>query len=120
MTATDTPAIAALRDPDTGELPAYAWPGGYPMIYYTADGLTICPRCANDPDKGDEPIAGDIYWEGPPIACEDAGEMMESAYGDPDAGTCDATDADECRMMRERLAAGVSNVIPGCPSGDHA
>ncbi len=71
--------------PDGAELPAYAWPGGYPVVYYTRDGLTVCARCANDPDTSDPVTAGDIYWEGPTLACEDKGEPIESAYGDPDA-----------------------------------
>lgn len=70
--------------PDGAELPAYAWPGGYPVAYYTRDGLTVCARCANDPDTSDPVIAGDIYWEGPTLTCEDQGEPIESAYGDPD------------------------------------
>ncbi len=28
---------------------------------------------------------------------------------------CEATDADECRMIRERLVAGESDAIPSCP-----
>ena len=66
-----------------GTLPAYAWPGGYQMVYWTRDGVIVCPRCANDPDTSDPVVAGDIFWEGAPIACEDGGEMIESAYGDP-------------------------------------
>lgn len=73
------------RDAD-GNLPAYAWPGGYPIIYLTRDGLTLCPACANDADTSDPVVAGDVYWEGPALICDDAGETIESAYGDPDAG----------------------------------
>lgn len=29
--------------------------------------------------------------------------------------TCDATNADECAMIRERAAAGISNEIAECP-----
>ena len=70
-------------DPD-GLLPHHAWPGGYPMYYFTQDGLTVCPKCANDPDTSDPVIAGDVYWEGPPTVCDDKGEVILSAYGDPD------------------------------------
>lgn len=73
-----------------GRLPAVAWPGAYPMTYLTQDGLTICPSCANDPDVSDPPIAGDVYWEGAPIACEDCGKAIASAYGDPDADAASA------------------------------
>lgn len=72
------------RDSD-GLLPKYAWPGGYPMYYLTEAGLTICGDCANDEDTSDPVAAGDIYWEGPPIVCDDRMEVITSAYGDPDA-----------------------------------
>ena len=90
-------SVEALRDAN-GRLPFYAWPGGYPMVYLTADGLTICPKCANDPDTSDPVTSGDVYWEGPAMQCEDGSQcgamvggswsrgMIESAYGDPDAG----------------------------------
>jgi hypothetical protein len=82
----NTRKLAELREsmPD-GTLPAYAWPGGYPIVYYTEEGLTVCPVCANDPDTSDPVADADIYYEGPPIVCDDKGEMIESAYGDPEA-----------------------------------
>lgn len=67
-----------------GTLPAVAWPGGYPMTYYTENGFIVCPRCANDPDPSDPVITGDVYWEGPTLYCDDKGEAIESAYGDPE------------------------------------
>jgi len=79
------------RDKD-GKLPAYAWPGGYPIIYYTEDGGELCPDCANgknnseaDPTHYDPQwklIAGDVYWEGPPIQCAHCNKDIESAYGE--------------------------------------
>lgn len=74
--------IDRLRDPVTGILPTYAWPGGYQLFYLTRNGLTICPSCANE-DTSDAVIAGDAYWEGPTIDCDDCGRGIESAYGDP-------------------------------------
>jgi hypothetical protein len=79
-----------------GTLPAYAWPGGYQMYYFTEQNLTICPKCANDTDTSDPVVDGDVYWEGPALVCEDGSKcgsmvngtwgpgMIESAYGDPD------------------------------------
>lgn len=67
---------------EKGNYPAYAWPGGYPIIYYTKDGLVVCPKCANRDD--DDLIASDIYWEGPNMPCDDCGKKIESAYGDPE------------------------------------
>ena len=28
-------------------LPAFAWPGGYPIYYLDAEGSVLCPDCAN-------------------------------------------------------------------------
>lgn len=52
-----------------GKLEAYAWPGGYDIAYYTEDGGTLCPFCANDNRDVDDPqwnvIAFDVTdsWE---------------------------------------------------------
>jgi hypothetical protein len=78
-----------------GQFPAYAWPGGYPLYYLTADGGELCPACANG-DNGsmastttDDPqwqlIDGDAHWEGPPLMCAHCYAEIPSAYGDPDA-----------------------------------
>jgi hypothetical protein len=40
-------SLADIRGED-GQLPAYAFPGGYPMMYVTRGGDIICPACAND------------------------------------------------------------------------
>lgn len=76
------------RDED-GTLPAYAWPGGYQIIYLTKSNCLLCPDCANktdrDPDHSDPVVAQDIFYEGASEWCEDCGEAIESAYGDPDS-----------------------------------
>lgn len=91
--------VDQLRD-EKGRLPAFAWPGGYPIIYVTSDGEVMCADCAsgengsqartvNGPD--DNPRDGwfvnayDVYYEGPPEHCVHCGTEIESAYGDPDA-----------------------------------
>lgn len=81
------------RDPD-GTLPAYAWPGGYQIVYFTQDGGTLCPNCANGKngseasEASDDPqwrlIACDLYQEGPTIQCDHCNADIESDYGDPD------------------------------------
>jgi len=95
------PTLADWRaqSPDGAQLAAYAWPGGYPVIYYTEQGLTVCARCANVADTSDPVTAGDIYYEGPAMPCADGSQcgamvdgtwrpgMIESAYGDPDEVT---------------------------------
>ncbi len=69
---------------ETGELEAYAWPGGYQIIYITSDGAIVCPKCANDEDVSDDIVAGDIFYEGATEQCAGCNEMIESSYGDPE------------------------------------
>lgn len=67
---------------DDGTLPAYAWPGGYPIIYILADGEILCPACANDAN-GWRIMGADIHYEGPPELCCHCNAEIESAYGEP-------------------------------------
>jgi hypothetical protein len=78
-----------------GTLPTYAWPGGYPMEYITADGGVLCPDCANGRNgseastREDAPadwrmVDGGVHWEGPAHECDHCGAEIASAYGDPD------------------------------------
>jgi len=73
------------------ELPAYTWPGGYPLIYLTRGGDTLCADCATKDirawmygESDDPPIAFGPYYEGPVIQCDDCNRDIESAYGDPE------------------------------------
>jgi hypothetical protein len=83
---------------DSGTLDAYAWPGGYPLVYTTRDNATICPACANRPDyslEAESPdaftnnqvddwhtlVSVDIHWEGEPETCEECNCQIASAYG---------------------------------------
>lgn len=91
-----TTKIEHLRGSD-GKFPAFAWPGGYPIIYLTVDGAVFCPACVNgengsevgnpevDDDKQWTIDGHDCYWEGPVMHCDHCGDEIESAYGDPDA-----------------------------------
>lgn len=67
-----------------GKLPAYAWPGGYPLVYITEEGLTVCALCASkDDDETSDPVVGyQVHWEGEAETCEDCGAEIESAYGE--------------------------------------
>lgn len=83
-------------------LPAYAWPGGYPLIYVFRDGGCICPKCLNanveeieQASRGDNRHhpsgcggwavdAVDVHWEGEPVCCEQCHGEIESAYGMPE------------------------------------
>lgn len=76
--------IDDIRD-EKGQLPVYAWPGGYPLFYITADGLIICPWCANDGVETSDPVVNyDINYEDPDLWCDDAGGRIESAYAEDD------------------------------------
>lgn len=93
-----TAKIEQLRD-DNGKFPAYAWPGGYPIIYVMEDSDVLCPPCVNgengsevgSPDVDGDPqwtvAVCDCYWEGPVLYCGHCGGEIESAYGDPDEET---------------------------------
>ena len=77
-----------MRELDT-KFPAYAWPGGYPLVYITPESSCLCADCAkevyNDPDEFEEfkPSTQFIHYEGPPIYCEECNNDIPSAYGDP-------------------------------------
>jgi hypothetical protein len=74
----------SMQRNEDGTLPAYTWPGCYPIVYLTESGLTICPTCAGESDTSD-PVAGSgVHWEGEPLQCEDCGKDIESAYGIPE------------------------------------
>jgi len=72
----------------------YAWPGGYPVFFITADGGALSFKAARDnrrevvsaiacDDKGGgwRIVAADIAWEGP-LFCDHTGAPIETAYGD--------------------------------------
>ena len=69
----------AQRDPN-GKLASFAWPGGYPLMYLTKDGLCVCPECANR-DESDL-VACEANWEDPELFCDDCSRRIESAYAD--------------------------------------
>jgi hypothetical protein len=52
-----TPALLRKVGAQPGrELPAYAWPGGYPIFYFAKDNTTYCAECAREVAKaGDDP-----------------------------------------------------------------
>lgn len=78
-------------------LPAFAWPGGYPLVYVFADGGCMCPDCVNanvtevDAANRGEPLRNshggwavdsvEVHWEGEPLHCDHCGKEIESAYG---------------------------------------
>jgi hypothetical protein len=82
--------LSEIRQSD-GKLPAYAWPGGYPIVYMPEDNGILCPKCANEyiPERDNQgqlqPVAYFVHYEGPAEQCENCNALIDSAYGDPDA-----------------------------------
>jgi hypothetical protein len=79
--------LERMRDENNGSYPAFAWPGGYPIVYYVADGSTLCPDCANNHahmDASDPQwclVAHDINWEDDTMQCEHCNTGIDCAYG---------------------------------------
>ena len=83
-----------LKDLEAG---AYAFPGGYPRFFITADGEALSFESAqknkalileaintDDRSGGWMVIGCDINWEDQHLRCADTNKPIESAYGDLD------------------------------------
>lgn len=78
---------------ENGKLQSYAFPGGYPLFYVTADNSVLCPECSNqsDVDYNDRDdkqwniVAADVNYEDDSLFCDHCSKVIESAYGDPDS-----------------------------------
>jgi hypothetical protein len=77
----------------------YAWPGGYPRFFITADGAALSFAAAKEMRRDIlEAIAGpyqhdswrvvacDINWEDSSLTCDHTGARIESAYGEEESG----------------------------------
>jgi hypothetical protein len=81
-----------LERKSDGKLWSYTSVGGYPLVYYTRDHGTLCPKCANGEngseasEDSDDPqwrlVACDVHWEGIPLTCDHCNAEIESAYGE--------------------------------------
>lgn len=73
----------------------YAWPGGYPLYFVTADGEALSFKAAraerrnilqalayNDTRSGWFVVGVDVNWEDAGLACAHSGERIQSAYAD--------------------------------------
>jgi hypothetical protein len=76
---------------DDNTVSKYAWPGGYPLFYLTADNGVLCPSCVQDarPDAPDadqtndwKVVAADVNWEDADLTCDHCSTRIESAYGE--------------------------------------
>ena len=74
---------------------AYAWPGGYPKFFITADGATLSFDAAKEEkaqivdallhgqrQSGWYADAVDINWEDGELYCDHTGQRIESAYAE--------------------------------------
>lgn len=72
---------------------AYAWPGGYPLYFITADGAALSfatvraefrliaeAVASNNKRGGWRVIACDVNWEDADLRCEHSGEPIEAAH----------------------------------------
>lgn len=72
---------------------AYAWPGGYPLYFVTADGAALSFEAAkaerrnilealrdNDARSGWQVSAVAVNWEDADLYCDHTGKRIESAY----------------------------------------
>lgn len=75
---------------ENGKVQSYAFTGGYPIYYITADCGVLCPDCVNKNlellnDKNDKQwhvVAADINYEDNSLYCDNCNKQIESAYGD--------------------------------------
>jgi hypothetical protein len=73
---------------ENGKLPAYAWPGGYPIYYLCADGEVLCADCANseeavnadESDKQWHIVGADCNYEDDCMHCAHCNKQIEPAY----------------------------------------
>jgi len=87
MPLTDTQA-RYLEHEDT--YPAFAWTGGYTIIYVDKDGDVLCSKCAVQTMADGGEISHDTHDEGDPEECAQCGHVMKSSYGPVDDAGDDA------------------------------
>lgn len=82
----------------------YAWPGGYPIVYFDEGGNPLCSNCANENiiENDLHKLPGNVHWEGEPIPCTNCDAAIESAYGDPEPGDGSGGPDEETRSARLR------------------
>lgn len=91
----ETANITRMRSED-GQLPAYAFPGGYPLFYVNKKNNILCPKCANENDEIFAPIVdAGVNYEDAQLYCDQCSERIESAYAEDEAEGAYAEDEAE-------------------------
>ena len=80
---TNTIYATDAADAEQREVPRYAWPGGYALLYVDELGAVLCPDCVNELDPSDE-FHQFVNWEGPDLECEQCNRALPSEYGGED------------------------------------
>jgi hypothetical protein len=96
---------------------AYAWPGGYPLYFVTADGGALSFESAQenaaqirdaiieDDKRGGWRVIGvEVNWEDGELYCDHSGERIESAYAEPND---ERQHCDECGATLEPSQCGL-------------
>ena len=75
--------LQQLVEENDGQLPVFAWPGGYPLFYLDSENAVLCPACANrGHEYSTDLVAVDVHWEGEPLVCENCNAEIPAAYAD--------------------------------------
>jgi len=78
---TQVNAISELKRENGNILPAYCWPGGYPLFYMDSQNNCLCEKCANKDGYSAEVVAYDVNWDDS-LYCDDCSRRIESAYNE--------------------------------------
>lgn len=74
----------------------YAWPGGYPLFFVTADGAALSFEAVREQYRsvlrsirdnvnyGWQVVGVETNWENPDLYCDHTGKRIESAYAEQD------------------------------------
>jgi hypothetical protein len=65
-----------------GSLPAYAWPGGYPLYHLSSHGYVYCAGCASQEHADPRITHAEINDEDVDLYCDGCGALIASAYGE--------------------------------------
>lgn len=115
---------------EDGRLPAYVWPGGYPLYYVVRDDgdhdIVLCPKHANEEELealADEDynlndlytfkvLDYDVNYENDDLLCEH-GHPIESAYGDSDEPDELTQEEEAAFLVSAQLGQGVKSLPEG-------